>query len=271
MSKLHLILDTLENIAPLRYAEAWDNVGLLAGDPEETINRALLTIDMTLPVVEEAIQHNCQLVLAYHPPIFDGLKRIDARSPIGRALRHGLAIYSPHTALDAAIGGTNDVLADALGLEARAPIKPLKPSNGERASASPQTQTNLGLGMGRIGWLASRSCADFVALVKTRLRLDQVLVAGPISGQISKVAVAAGAAGDLVKLAIAQGVHAVVCGELRHHDALAAASAGVTVICLRHSCSERDALGPLRAKLVAQHAEVEFLLSERDSDPFCFL
>ena len=271
MSKLHLILDTLENIAPLRYAEAWDNVGLLTGDPEESISKALLTIDMTLPVVEEAIQQNCQLVVAYHPPIFDGLKRIAAGSPLARALRQGLAIYSPHTALDAVTGGTNDVLADILGLQMRTPIKPTKINSSERAPTSIHTPTDNAVGMGRMGSLVPLSRQDFVARVKTRLRLDQVLVAGPLSGQISKVAVAAGAAGDLVKQSIAQGAEAIVCGELRHHDALAAASAGVTVICLRHSCSERQALAPLRDQLAAEHAKVEFLLSERDADPFCFI
>lgn len=271
MTKLRSILQTLEKIAPLRYAEAWDNVGLLAGDREQSVSKVMLTIDMTLPVVEEALKHDCQLVLAYHPPIFDGLKRIDARSAVGLALRHGIAIYSPHTALDAAPGGTNDVLADALGLEARSPIKPAKPGSGERFPDALANQPEGAVfGMGRIGTRAPVSGTDFVALVKARLGLEHVLVAGPLSGPIKKVAVAAGAAGELLKLAIAQGAQAIVCGELRHHDALAAASAGIMVICLRHSCSERPALTALRSQLVAQHSELEFLLSELDRDPFCF-
>lgn len=272
MSKLSLIVATLEKIAPLRYAEAWDNVGLLAGDPEDSIHNVMLTIDMTLPVVEEALAHNCQLILAYHPPIFDGLKRIVAGSPVQVALRHGLAIYSPHTALDAAPGGTNDVLADALGLQARTPIKPAKTSSREiDLSPSPFHLQSAAFGMGRIGLHAPIARKDFVEFVKTQLGVDRVLVAGPLAGTIKKVAVAAGAAGDLLKLAINQGADAVVCGELRHHDALAAANAGVTVICLRHSCSERQALLPLQKQLRAHHAEVEFLLSSSDSDPFCFL
>lgn len=113
---LSSLLDILEEIAPTRHAEPWDNVGLLVGDPQQNVSRAMLTIDYTAAVAAEARGRNCDCIIAYHPPIFDALKRIVPPSPIFEAIRRGVAIYSPHTALDVADGGTNDMLADAIGL-----------------------------------------------------------------------------------------------------------------------------------------------------------
>src|SRR6266513_738938 len=113
---LSSLLDVLEEIAPTRHAETWDNVGLLAGDPEQKVNRSMLAIDYTTAVAAEAADKHCDCIISYHPPIFEALKRIVAPSPIYDAIRRGVAIYSPHTALDVAAGGTNDMLADANGL-----------------------------------------------------------------------------------------------------------------------------------------------------------
>src|SRR5205809_4850295 len=88
----------MEAIAPTRYAEPWDNVGLLVGDPNQNISRTILTIDYTPAVAEEARNQNCDCIIAYHPPIFEPLKRILSSSLIYDAIRRGVAIYSPHTA-----------------------------------------------------------------------------------------------------------------------------------------------------------------------------
>ena len=100
-------------------AESWDNVGLLVGDREQEIHRILLAIDYTAEVAEEAKNAECDLIVAYHPPIFQAIKRLQSGSLIFDAIRRGVAIYSPHTVLDAAEGGTNDMLADVLGLTDR--------------------------------------------------------------------------------------------------------------------------------------------------------
>src|SRR5882724_10045446 len=112
---LSSLLEILEEIAPTRYAEPLDNVGLLVGDPQQAISKTLLTIDYTPPVAEEGRNKHCDCIISYHPPIFDPLKRILSTSLIYDAIRRGVAIYSPHTALDVADGGTNDMLADAVG------------------------------------------------------------------------------------------------------------------------------------------------------------
>src|SRR5688572_19242023 len=123
--KLSDVLAVLEAIAPLGLAEPWDNVGLLAGDPPRPVSAALLAIDYTSDVAREARELGCDLVVAYHPPLFEPRRRVVAPSPICEAIRDGIALYSPHTALDVASGGTNDLLVDVLGLSERAPLKRL--------------------------------------------------------------------------------------------------------------------------------------------------
>jgi dinuclear metal center YbgI/SA1388 family protein len=124
--RLSDLLRTLDDIAPTRDAETWDNVGLLVGDPRQAVTRAILTIDYTPEVAAEAARERCDLVISYHPPLFNPIKRLTAPDPIFDAIRRGVAIYSPHTALDVAEGGTNDLLADLLGLPPSPDRQPLR-------------------------------------------------------------------------------------------------------------------------------------------------
>ena len=128
--KVSDLVAALEAIAPTRFAEGWDNVGLLAGDPAADVERLLLAIDCTGDVLDEARRVGAGMVVAYHPPIFEPLARVTAGSVVFDALKSGIALYSPHTALDVAPGGTNDVLGDVVGMTERAPLRPLAPKDG---------------------------------------------------------------------------------------------------------------------------------------------
>ena len=116
------VLALLERIAPLDLAEDWDNVGLLlepVGAAAKPVARAFLCIDLSENVLSEALDRGADFVIAYHPPLFKGLKRLRISSAeervVVRALEAKLPVYSPHTALDAAAGGVNDWLARGLG------------------------------------------------------------------------------------------------------------------------------------------------------------
>ncbi len=109
----------MQTIAPLTLAESWDNVGLLVGSMDrEMAGPALLTIDLTERVLAEAIAAKSSSIIAYHPPLWDPIKRLTADTPRGRillgAIEHRIAIYSPHTALDAAPGGITDWLCEGI-------------------------------------------------------------------------------------------------------------------------------------------------------------
>lgn len=118
----------METIAPIALAQSWDNVGLLAGDATAPLRRVLLAIDLTRAVLEEAVRFRADLLLAYHPPIFKPISSL--RTPgdgmdalVFDCIRNGIAIYSTHTALDAADGGTNDVLASLCGAAKTEPLE----------------------------------------------------------------------------------------------------------------------------------------------------
>ncbi len=252
---LREILPVLDAIAPLRWAEPWDNVGLLTGDPDAPVNRVLLTIDLTHAVADEAIRERCELVVAYHPALFEAVKRVRHDSLLYRAIRAGVAVYSPHTALDVAPGGTNDLLADALGLVDRAPLKRSAPAEGQ--------------GIGRVGTLPPGSDRRALAAhVKRALGVGALLIAGPTGGAASRAAVCAGAGRGLLDEALAQKADLYLTGELPHHDALRAAAAGMTVIVTLHSNSERASLVRLKGRIEAAAPDLQVHLSEADRDPF---
>jgi dinuclear metal center YbgI/SA1388 family protein len=131
---LSRVVALLERLARLAYAEAWDNVGLLlepladrrAELEPPSVARVLVAIDATEAVLDEAAERDADLLVAYHPPVFRPLARLGTRTLAERALqrcaRAGVALYSPHTALDAAPGGVNDWLADGAGTGERAPL-----------------------------------------------------------------------------------------------------------------------------------------------------
>ncbi len=122
----------MEQIAPTWAAADWDNVGLLIGDPSWPARRVILTIDLTAAVLDEAIAGRCDAIVAYHPPIFRAVKRMipdrtDQEGLAAEALSRRIAVYSPHTALDAAPGGTNDTLATLAGLSDLSPFEAAVP------------------------------------------------------------------------------------------------------------------------------------------------
>lgn len=122
------LCSAMEQIAPLHAAADWDNVGLVAGAASWPVSRILLTIDLTAAVLDEACCGKCDAIVCYHPPIYKPVKSLvaDRGSPAGlaaEALSCRIAVYSPHTALDAAPGGTNDALAALCGLMETEPLE----------------------------------------------------------------------------------------------------------------------------------------------------
>ena len=121
------LVDTWETIAPIGHAAEWDNVGLLVGSANWAFQGALLTIDLTMDVMLEAEQLGVGAIISYHPPIFSGLKRFTAEDPSSAAVLQAAAsrtaVFSPHTALDAAPGGMTDWLAQGIGTGDAAPLQ----------------------------------------------------------------------------------------------------------------------------------------------------
>lgn len=255
------VLSVLEQLAPLELAENWDNVGLIV-DPRDVgdsrgYERAFLTIDLTASTFEEAVACGADLIVAYHPPIFGGLKRLRQRVPSERlileAVARGLTIYSPHTALDAARGGMGEWLAQACGAGELRPIT---------AYAA-----DLAVGAGRVMTLHEPLPLErAIERIKAHLGLAQVRVASPEAAPLVRtLAVCPGAGGTLF-----QTVHQVdllLTGELRHHDVLARRAAGTAVVLTDHTNCERGYLPVLGQRLREACPGLEVTVSTRDVDP----
>ena len=114
------ITDYLEKLAPLYYAEEFDNVGLLVGNYNTNVTGVLVTLDTLEETVDEAIENNCNLIISFHPIIFSGLKKLNGNSYVERvvlkAIKNDIAIYATHTALDNSKNGVSAKMCEKLGL-----------------------------------------------------------------------------------------------------------------------------------------------------------
>ncbi|UCC29816.1 MAG: Nif3-like dinuclear metal center hexameric protein, partial [Phycisphaerales bacterium] len=118
----------MELVVPTGLAQSWDNVGLLAGDCQGPVDHVLTCIDLTPAVLEEALRKKVDVILAYHPPILNPVSSLCAddtgtEAVVFQCIRNGIAVYSVHTALDAADGGTNDAIASLCGIEETEPLE----------------------------------------------------------------------------------------------------------------------------------------------------
>jgi dinuclear metal center YbgI/SA1388 family protein len=119
--KLSALIKHLEAYAPLNYQEDYDNSGLLTGNPEMEITEALVALDCTEVIIDEAIAKGCNLIITHHPIVFKGLKKITGKSYVERviikAIQHNIALYAIHTNLDSVQNGVNGVICNRLGLK----------------------------------------------------------------------------------------------------------------------------------------------------------
>ena len=119
--KVRDIVQTIEAFAPLTYQESYDNSGLQVGDADAEVTGVLLSLDVTEDIVAEAIERGCNMIVAHHPVIFSGLKRLTGRNYVERvvlkAIKNDIAIYAAHTNLDNMRAGVNAKIAEKLGLQ----------------------------------------------------------------------------------------------------------------------------------------------------------
>lgn len=256
------VLAALEAIAPLALAAPWDNVGLLVPPAAHhtAVSRLLVTIDLSEEVLDEAIASGADLVVAYHPPIFEAKKRFRADHASDRvvlgAIRAGVGVFSPHTSLDAAAGRMTDWLAGALG-------------KGDTRVIAPHPGI-AGAGMGRIvTYRKPLAMDDVVARIKKHLGVGRLRVALPArvasTFRVGSAAYCPGAGGPLFDAI--SGVDLLVTGEMRHHDVLAHVARGRAVVLAEHSNSERGYLPHYARAIRASLPGVTVSVATRDHDP----
>lgn len=204
------IADFLESWAPRSTAQSYDNVGLQVGRPDAQVERALLALDMTPKVLEEARALGASLIVTHHPLIFRPLRSVTtesfASSLAFRLAASGVALYSIHTNLDAASGGVSFALAKMLGLTELEFLDRLESEGEER-------------GLGVVGRLESPiSLEAFLSRAAERLGAKSIRYVGDLKAPIARAAVCGGAGADLVDRALAGGADVYLTADLKYHQ-----------------------------------------------------
>ena len=145
--KISTIIAVIEAFAPPAYQESYDNSGLIIGNASNECSGVLCTLDSTEDVVMEAITKGCNLIVAHHPIVFSGLKKIIGKNYVERtviaAIKNDIAIYSIHTNADNIIKGVNDVIANALGLNNKRILAPKSNSLAKLITFIPLTHIHF--------------------------------------------------------------------------------------------------------------------------------
>ncbi len=208
--KIQEVVDALERFAPLPLQEGFDNAGLQVGLTEAEVSGALLCLDVTEKVVDEAVALGCNLIVSHHPLIFHALKRISdsdyVQRTVMKAIKNGIAVVSMHTNMDNAKGGVNFKIAEKLGL------------SGCRFFAGKNVD-GIECGSGVIGELPEKVAADdFILALKRAFDVECVECNELLRRPIRKIAVCGGAGSFLLGEAISNGADAFITGEMHYHE-----------------------------------------------------
>lgn len=239
MPTVRKIEDALFAFAPKSGAMEWDNVGLLVGDPEQEVSRAVVSLDVTEAVADEAAAQGAQLIVSHHPVMncawlpVQSVREDTAQGRLLRKLiRSGLSVICMHTNLDMAAGGVNDALAYVLKLVDPGPL-----------SVS---------GLGRVGTVPDGPVPlpDFLKSVSGALHCGALRYADG-GKPVSRVAVGGGACGEEIPQALAAGCDTFVTADLRYHDFQSARPNGMNLIDAGHFPTE-DVICPVLVRFLSE-------------------
>ena len=208
--KIKEVLNALEQFAPLPLQESWDNAGLQVGLTEAEVSGALLCLDVTEKVVDEALAKGCNLIVSHHPLLFRGLKQIsdmtDVQRTVRKAIQTDIAVVSMHTNMDNAEGGVNYKMAEKLGLK-------------DVQFMAPRAVGDVTCGSGIIGALETPLAArEFVETVKAAFGVACAMTNELLERPVSRVALCGGAGDFLLDDAVKAGADAFITGEMHYHQ-----------------------------------------------------
>ena len=206
--KLHEIIKIIETWSPIKFSEDFDNIGLIVGDRNSEIKKALITIDTTEKVVEEALKKKCNLIISFHPIIFHGLKKLTEETYVERtvrkAIKNNINIYAIHTNLDNHPKGVNYMISKKIGLKKTSFLIPSK---------------NPGTGMGMVGHIEKpMEEQDFLNFISKKMNSNFIKHSNFTGIQIKKIAVLGGSGSFAIGNALKENVNCFITSDLKYHD-----------------------------------------------------
>jgi len=211
--KVRDITKYLENLAPVSLQESYDNAGLLTGQFDQDITGAMISLDATEAVIDEAIKRNCNMVISHHPIIFKGLKKINGKNYIERtiikAIKNDVALYAIHTNLDNVYDhGVSTEICNRLGLKNTKVLVPKK-----------ELDPNGMIGLGSIGQFEFvMQDTECLAFIKERMEAKVIRHTALLDSRIQTVAVCGGSGASLLPAAIAQGADIYISADFKYHE-----------------------------------------------------
>ena len=277
--KIYQVVDALEQYAPLPLQEGYDNAGLQVGLTEAVeVSGALLCLDVTEAVVDEAIRKGCNLIVSHHPLIFRKLARISDENYVQRtvmkAIKNDIAIVSMHTNIDAATGGVNFKIAEKLGLRnvrffgGEKEVNGVKGGEGvmgeiadEAIEASSDLKERFSEGI---------AADDLILMLRDRFRVESVQCNELLRRPIRKVALCGGAGSFLLDAAIAAGADAFITGEMHYHEFFGHEQE-IQICVIGHYQSEQFTSEIFQSIIEEECPGVKCYISEINTNPILYL
>ena len=264
--KIREVVDALEHYAPLPLQEGYDNAGLQVGLTETVeVSGALLCLDVTEQVVEEAIEKGCNLIVSHHPLIFRKLARISDENYVQRtvrkAIKNDIAIVSMHTNMDAATGGVNFKIAEKLGL------KNLKFFAGEKEVDGVKGGEGV---MGEVSEAAGWAADVLVLLLREKFGAECVQCNQLLRRPIRRVALCGGAGSFLLDAAVAAGADAFITGEMHYHGFFGHEQE-IQICVIGHYQSEQFTSEIFKSIIEEKCPGVKCFISEVNTNPIIYL
>lgn len=270
--KIKQVVDALEHYAPLPLQEGYDNAGLQVGLTEAVeVSGALLCLDVTEAVVDEAIRKGCNLIVSHHPLIFRKLARISDENYVQRtvrkAIKNDITIVSMHTNMDAAKGGVNFKIAEKLGLRnlrffgGEKEIDGVKGGEGVIGEITDETDTLHADGI---------AADDLVLMLRERFQAECVQCNQLLRRPIRKVALCGGAGSFLLDAAIAAGADAFITGEMHYHEFFGHEQE-IQICVIGHYQSEQFTSEIFRSIIMEKCPGVKCEISEINTNPIIYL
>ena len=227
--KAYELINWLNIRHPQKFAEEWDNVGLLVGDDQKEISHVFLALDLTEPVLDEAVAAGADMILTHHPMIFSGIKKINNHTFTGRKIlrliREDIPYFAMHTNYD--VLGMADLSADYTKMHDTTVLSVTEEREGEVQ------------GFGRVGKLPREmTLREYAQLVKESLKLNDVKVYGNLDSMVKCAAVCTGSGKSMIKDVIKAGADVYVTGDIDYHTAIDTMADGLAIVDAGHYGTE---------------------------------
>ena len=244
MMTVNNVLEYLTEKYPLDTACDFDNVGLLVGDKDAAVTRAVVCLDCDINAVNFAKSLGAELIVTHHPVIFGGIKSVLAGGTVYEAIKNGISVISMHTNLDIAVGGVTENLCAAIGLKN---VKPYVAHDGFLI---------------REAECDTHDAEALAQVIKTNLNTAVRYVDS--DKEIKKVLVCSGSGGGFLSDVISGGFDALIAADIKHNVFMDAVNQGVTVFDAGHYQSENVIVKPLCDELKTAFGDIEFTVYNND-------